>query len=437
MVDNSFVPRPLSPRTAKQKREELERKMQQSQSARNTAKTTVSSGGRLDVDGGDFSVFNGGRAVVRDGGGFRVEGGGSMEIVDDGEVKAIGDGSDWATGLPIEIAASLSNRETTDSEAGNTSLRPGLYFDFADGALSGNPLTGRVWSYSGADVNVDSARKPSRRYTGGSVVNSCGVGTSPAQMLIQAHAFDPTTDGFGGTNPDGIPLPGSTKGITEVRVEPHQINISVSDFSPPSQPDIYIAGSLDDPTLRMGGKNGTDIKGPLTVDGQPVTGGGGDWESITNKPATFTPSSHTHAIADVTNLQATLNGKAETSHTHAAADINSGTLDVARIPLATTSTAGAITAADKAKLNAVPAIASGKLSISGPVAAGGVSGTVAVTFPAGIFTGAPNMTFGTNDPRVSPNIIGLSAGGCSIRAFNYTNAATTASPTVWWIATNA
>lgn len=34
------------------------------------------------------------------------------------------------------------------------------------------------------------------------------------------------------------------------------------------------------------------------------------WSGVTNKPDTFTPSSHKHAIADVTNLQTTLDGKA-------------------------------------------------------------------------------------------------------------------------------
>jgi hypothetical protein len=32
------------------------------------------------------------------------------------------------------------------------------------------------------------------------------------------------------------------------------------------------------------------------------------WESITEKPTTFTPAAHTHAITDVTNLQSNLNG---------------------------------------------------------------------------------------------------------------------------------
>ena len=41
---------------------------------------------------------------------------------------------------------------------------------------------------------------------------------------------------------------------------------------------------------------------------------------------------HTHVIGDVTNLQTTLDGKANTSHTHSAADITSGTLDGDRLP---------------------------------------------------------------------------------------------------------
>lgn len=35
-----------------------------------------------------------------------------------------------------------------------------------------------------------------------------------------------------------------------------------------------------------------------------------EWTSVANKPATFPPSTHTHAISDVTGLQTALNGKA-------------------------------------------------------------------------------------------------------------------------------
>lgn len=59
------------------------------------------------------------------------------------------------------------------------------------------------------------------------------------------------------------------------------------------------------------------------------------WDMVTGKPSTFTPSSHTHAIADVTNLQATLNGKApstgSTSIKTLASTITLGTGDSATI----------------------------------------------------------------------------------------------------------
>jgi hypothetical protein len=57
-----------------------------------------------------------------------------------------------------------------------------------------------------------------------------------------------------------------------------------------------------------------------------ATAGSIAWDSVayselTGIPSTFTPSAHTHAIADVTGLQTALNGKAASVHTHLWADI--------------------------------------------------------------------------------------------------------------------
>lgn len=52
-----------------------------------------------------------------------------------------------------------------------------------------------------------------------------------------------------------------------------------------------------------------------------IAWGNVDWAEVTGKPTTFTPSTHTHIIADVTGLQTALDGKSSTSHTHAWADI--------------------------------------------------------------------------------------------------------------------
>ena len=52
-----------------------------------------------------------------------------------------------------------------------------------------------------------------------------------------------------------------------------------------------------------------------------------DWNAATgdaaiqNKPATFPPSAHGHAIADVSGLQTALDGKAATGHTHGIPDV--------------------------------------------------------------------------------------------------------------------
>jgi hypothetical protein len=71
------------------------------------------------------------------------------------------------------------------------------------------------------------------------------------------------------------------------------------------------------------------------------------WKNASNVITSFTfqsyaLASHTHSISDVTGLQTALDGKASSSHTHAASDITSGTLDAARLPLATTGAAGAV-----------------------------------------------------------------------------------------------
>ena len=81
-----------------------------------------------------------------------------------------------------------------------------------------------------------------------------------------------------------------------------------------------LAGAL---TLAVVGGTVAAAGSTITI---TVTGGGGSasWDDITGKPATFAPSAHTHVIADVTGLQAALDGKqaagsyAAASHGHAA-----------------------------------------------------------------------------------------------------------------------
>lgn len=46
-----------------------------------------------------------------------------------------------------------------------------------------------------------------------------------------------------------------------------------------------------------------------------------DWSNITNKPTEFAPSAHVHTIGEVTDLTASLAGKANAIHMHVVADI--------------------------------------------------------------------------------------------------------------------
>ena len=63
---------------------------------------------------------------------------------------------------------------------------------------------------------------------------------------------------------------------------------------------------------------------PAIFKGDPGDGGSGGtvtWANIPDKPVTFTPSTHTHSIAQVTNLQTTLDGKAASTHSHAISQV--------------------------------------------------------------------------------------------------------------------
>lgn len=51
-----------------------------------------------------------------------------------------------------------------------------------------------------------------------------------------------------------------------------------------------------------------------------------EWNNVLNKPSTFTPSSHSHAISDITSLQSALDGKAASNHSHSYLPLSGGNL---------------------------------------------------------------------------------------------------------------
>ena len=53
--------------------------------------------------------------------------------------------------------------------------------------------------------------------------------------------------------------------------------------------------------------------GPQGLKGETGDTGASTWDGITDKPSTFPPSAHTHAISDITDLQTELDSKSSIS----------------------------------------------------------------------------------------------------------------------------
>jgi len=103
---------------------------------------------------------------------------------------------------------------------------------------------------------------------------------------------------------------------------------------------VSIDGTSTDLYAPSGGSSVEPATAAPIVDGTAAVGTSAKYAREDHVHPTDTSraaASHTHAIADVTSLQTTLDGKAASMHLHAASDVASGTLDVARIPTGTTS----------------------------------------------------------------------------------------------------
>lgn len=89
----------------------------------------------------------------------------------------------------------------------------------------------------------------------------------------------------------------------------------------------------------------------LTYNGSAV-GGAPSWDNVTDKPDSFPPSAHMHAIVDVTGLNDALEAAGTVKSVNGNNPNASGAVT---IPTATTSAAGLMSAADKTKLNGLAA----------------------------------------------------------------------------------
>lgn len=81
-------------------------------------------------------------------------------------------------------------------------------------------------------------------------------------------------------------------------------------------------------------------------------GGPVAWADVTGKPTEFTPSAHSHAIADITGLMTALAGKADLVHTHVLSSItDAGTAASRNVPASGNASASQVVLGDDTRLS--------------------------------------------------------------------------------------
>ncbi|WP_336628447.1 MULTISPECIES: Gp37-like protein [unclassified Microbacterium] len=147
------------------------------------------------------------------------------------------------------------------------------------------------------------------------------------------------------------------------------------------------------------------------------------WGDIVNKPATYPPSAHTHALADGTGDLPVerVSGDLPISRT-------TGDLPISR-------TTGDIPASRVSGLPTLPPTAAGTFSW-GPIPAAPSGATAEITFPPGRFATPPllQLTSATNGPMFL-YVASVTTTGASIRVSNWTGASGIAAGTGQWFAT--
>lgn len=134
------------------------------------------------------------------------------------------------------------------------------------------------------------------------------------------------------------------------------------------------------------------------------------WTQITSKPATFTPTAHVHAIADVTGLQAALDGKAATAHTHSQSDVTGlSTALAGKAPTAHTHGAADLTGVVKT-VNGTAPDGAGNVT----VAAGGGGASTQTVAGVGVYFLSPWIVSTIDKPVSALTVMGYVPAGGSV-----------------------
>jgi hypothetical protein len=250
----------------------------------------------------------------------------------------------WGTGVDVEITVAVTDADGAPLEG----VTPAIYLggpanaveplDDADADYTGTGGTGGVWTIAVPGQDAGSHRL---RVTLDDEVVAVGFAEVGALGSRAAPTTALTIAGGSVTLALSVAAVVNTggDGTAEIAVEDDGVEI------------VDAVGTIN---FTGAGVTVSD-EGSGVVDVDIPGGGGGPvaWGDVTDKPLEFPPEDHDHAIADVTGLQAALDGKsatghghaiadvtglqtaldgkAATSHNHSAADLTSGTLPAGRI----------------------------------------------------------------------------------------------------------
>lgn len=207
-------------------------------------------------------------------------------------------------------------------------------------------------------------------------------------------------------------------------------NVGTSPENSKSYSQVSSAVELMHEHSNMSVLNGIGVSSnQLTYNGSAV-GGTPSWNNVTDKPDSFPPSAHTHAIADVTGLSDALEAAGTVKSVNGNNPNASGAVT---IPTATTSTDGLMSATDKTKLDGLSGTAGTVTSVNGiePDSAGAVTlytRTVAsnenvnsVDTPGTYYVdaGAGGLPFdGTAGGDYMMTVIRKESDGCAVQILN-------------------